>query len=152
MTRSGADLALLLLGGFRTLVDAAVTELAARGYPDFRPAHEFAMRAIVAGADSASELGRRTGVSKQAAAKTIAILQERGYVATEPDDDDARRVKLRVTSAGFAAMREGELVFDELRAGWIEQVGASQVERLEATLRTLVQPSMADEHGDRTVS
>src|SRR6266699_3218661 len=32
MSRSGADLALLLLGGFRSLVDAAIAELARRGY------------------------------------------------------------------------------------------------------------------------
>ena len=81
MSRSGADLALLLLAGFRSLVDAAIVELAARGYEDVRPVHDFAMRAIASGADNASELGRRLSVSKQAAAKTIAVLQERGYVA-----------------------------------------------------------------------
>jgi hypothetical protein len=79
MSRSGADLALLLLGGFRTLVDAAIVELARRGYEDVRPVHDFAMRAIAAGADSASELGRRLSISKQSAAKTIAVLQQRGY-------------------------------------------------------------------------
>ena len=138
MTRSGADLALLLLGGFRTLVDAAVVELAARGYEDFRPTHEFAMRAIVAGADSASDLGRRISVSKQAAAKTIALLVERGYVAIEADERDARRKMLRVTALGFAAMREGEAVFEELRERWVRQIGLSRVESLEATLATLV--------------
>ena len=51
-------LALLLLGGHRALVDAAMVELAARGYDDFRPVHDFAMRAIAAGADSASDLDR----------------------------------------------------------------------------------------------
>jgi len=30
MSRSGADLALLLLGGFRSLVDAAIDELASQ--------------------------------------------------------------------------------------------------------------------------
>ena len=89
MPRSGADLALLLLSGFRILVDAATAELAARGYDDFRPSHEFAMRAIIAGADSASDLGRRTAVSKQAAAKTIAVLVQRGYVSSAPDPSDA---------------------------------------------------------------
>jgi hypothetical protein len=34
VSRSGADLALLLLGGFRTLVDTAIVELARRGYED----------------------------------------------------------------------------------------------------------------------
>ena len=69
MSRSGADLALLLLGGFRSLVDGATAELARRGYEDVRPVHDFAMRAIAAGAGNASELGRRLSVSRQAAAK-----------------------------------------------------------------------------------
>jgi len=85
MSRSGADLALLLLGGFRALVDDAIEQLAQHGYEDVRPVHDFAMRAIAAGADNASELGRSLSVSKQAAAKTVAVLQERGYVAREAD-------------------------------------------------------------------
>ena len=68
MDRSGANLALLLLGAFRSLAQAATEQLAARGVEDFRPVHEFAMRAIAGGADNASELGRRLSVSKQAIA------------------------------------------------------------------------------------
>lgn len=143
MPRSGADLALLLLGGYRTLVDAATAELGARGHPDVRPGHEFAMRAILAGADSASDLGRRTGVSKQAAAKTIAVLVERGYVASEPDPDDARRKRLHVTDRGRDLLRVGEAVFEELRADWAARLGTEELARLEADLRTLV--------GDRAV-
>ena len=94
MERSGANLALLLLGGFRTRADAATRELARRGHRDFRPAHDFAMRAIASGADTASELGRQLSVSKQAAAKTIAALQERGYVVKGADTGDARRKRL----------------------------------------------------------
>jgi DNA-binding MarR family transcriptional regulator len=138
MSRSGADLALLLLGGFRSLVDAATTELAARGYVDFRPTHEFAMRAILGGADSASDLGRRTAVSKQAAAKTIAVLVQRGYVSTEPDPADARRTRLEVTPLGLDVLREGEAVFEELRARWERTLGADALARLEADLATVV--------------
>ena len=78
MSRSGADLALLLLGGFHA--PWWMTPSAARtgtGYEDVRPVHDFAMRAIATGADNASELGRSLSVSKQAAAKTVAVLQER---------------------------------------------------------------------------
>ena len=108
MSRSGADLALLLLGGFRSLVDTATAELAARGYEDVRPVHDFAMRAIASGADNASELGRRLSVSKQAAAKTIAVLQERGYVTRDTDPRDGRRKRLQVTALeiGRASCRE----------------------------------------------
>ena len=92
MSRSGAELALLLLGGFRSLVDAATGELARRGHVDYRPVHDFAMRAVAAGAGSASELGRRLSVTKQSAARTIAVLQERGYLSVEPDPSGAPAV------------------------------------------------------------
>lgn len=138
MARSGADLALLLLSGFRSLVDAAMAELADRGYDDFRPTHEFALRAIIAGADSASDLGRRTAVSKQAAAKTIAVLVQRGYVSSEPDPADARRKRLEVTPLGLDVLREGEAVFEELRARWERRLGVAELARLEADLATLV--------------
>ena len=137
MSRSGADLALLLLAGFRSLADGATAELAARGYEDIRPVHDFAMRAIAAGADSASELGRRLSVSKQAAAKTIAVLQERGYVTREPDPRDARRKRLEVTPRGFDVLHAGEAVFDELRGQWQRQVGAGPLRDLETVLAEL---------------
>lgn len=144
MSRSGADLALLLLGGFRALVDGAMVELAARGYDDFRPTHEFAMRAILAGAESTSDVGRRLAVSKQAAGKTVAVLVERGYVSSDPDPSDARRKRLAVTARGLDVLREGEAVFQELRARWEERLGAAELARLEADLATLVGDATVD--------
>jgi DNA-binding MarR family transcriptional regulator len=138
MSRSGADLALLLLGGFRTMADQATAELASRGYEEIRPVHDFALRAILSGADNASELGRRMSVTKQAAAKTIAALEERNYVAREPDATDKRRMRLYVTDHGLAMLREGEGIFDELREQWEKQVGAGPLAQLENTLRQLV--------------
>jgi DNA-binding MarR family transcriptional regulator len=138
MPRSGADLALLLLGGFRSLVDAAIVELAAQGHDDVRPVHDFAMRAIAAGADNTSELGRRLAVSKQAAAKTVAVLEERGYVTREPDPQDARRKRLQVTALGFEVLRTGEAIFDELRKHWERQIGSADLEALERHLEALV--------------
>jgi DNA-binding MarR family transcriptional regulator len=156
VSRSGADLALLLLGGFRALVDAAIVELARRGYEDVRPVHDFAMRAIAAGAGNASELGRRLSVSKQAAAKTIAVLQARGYVARDAAPG-ARRTRLGVTKLGFEVLRQGEAIFDELRDKWERQIGLRQLARLEAQLTALVGAApvridtlgwMAQDHGE----
>jgi DNA-binding MarR family transcriptional regulator len=138
MSRSGADLALLLLGGFRSLVDAATAELARRGHADVRPVHDFAIRAIAAGADTASELGRRLSITKQSAAKTIAVLQERGYVARETDPADARRKRLQVTALGFDMLRQGEMIFDELRDQWARRIGAAELETFETQLAALV--------------
>jgi DNA-binding MarR family transcriptional regulator len=138
MSRSGADLALLLLGGFRFMAEEATARLAARGHPGVRPAHDFALRAVVAGAESVSEVGRRTSVSKQAAAKTVAFLEEGGYILRSPDPGDARRARLRVTDRGNLLMREGEAVFDELRAQWESLVGQDRVADVQDALAQLL--------------
>jgi DNA-binding MarR family transcriptional regulator len=137
MSRTGADLALLLLAGFRSLADAATTELAKSGFEDVRPAHEFAMRAIAAGADNASALGRRLGISKQAAGKTILLLEERGYVSRDATTG-VRLKRLRVTPLGEEMLRRGEAIFEELRHQWGQQIGPENLRTLEAQLQTLV--------------
>jgi DNA-binding MarR family transcriptional regulator len=137
VARSGADLALLLLGGFRALADAASAELAERGYEKIRPVHDFAIRTIDAGADTASQLARQLGVSKQAAAKTIVFLEERGYVSGDVDPRDSRRRRFTVTDKGHALLRTGEQVFDELREQWAERIGPTELERLEEALSDL---------------
>jgi DNA-binding MarR family transcriptional regulator len=131
------------LAGFRTLADQATAELAQRGYEDVRPVHDFALRAIISGADSAAELGRRMSVTKQAAAKTIALLEKRRYVTREPDSTDRRRTRVRVTDRGLTMLQEGETIFDELREQWEQQVGTASLSSLEETLRKLL--------GDRTI-
>lgn len=138
MSRSGADLALLLLGGFRALVDDATDELARRGHHDVRPVHDFAMRAIAAGADDATQLSRRLSVSRQAAAKTIAVLRDRGYVTRETDPLDGRRKRLQVTALGLEVLRQGEEIFDELRDRWRQRIGPAELEHLETHLAALV--------------
>lgn len=144
MSRSGADLALLLLSGYRALVEAAMAELAAQGFEDFRPSLEFAMRAVAAGADSASDVARRTSVSKQAAAKTIAVLVARGYVSSQADPDDARRKRLQVTPLGFELLGRGEAAFEKLRAAWEQRIGADDLATLENRLRALVGDATLD--------
>ena len=68
--RFGFELPLLLAAaGFRTLIDGLHDQLAARGHPDAGPIHAFALQAIGPDGATVSELGRRLGVSKQAAAR-----------------------------------------------------------------------------------
>jgi len=127
-----------MLAGFRTFADQTTVELAKRGYDDIRPVHDFALNSILSGAADASQLGRAMSVTKQAAARTISVLEERGYVSREPDPDDRRRMRLRVTERGLAMMREGESIFDEIRERWENQMGADALGTVEAALRQLV--------------
>jgi DNA-binding MarR family transcriptional regulator len=140
MARSpGAELALLLLGGFQSMVDEVHAELANRGHEGVRASHEFTLRAIAEGADTATELGRSLSVSKQAAAKTIAALERLGYVEREPDPADARLKRLRVTALGHDMMTLGAALFTEVRERWAAQIGAEQLAALEAHLTQLTE-------------
>lgn len=138
MARSpGAELALLLLGGFQSMVDDVHDELASRGHEGVRASHEFALRAIDEGADTATELGRSLSVSKQAAAKVIVALERLGYVERETDPGDARLKRLRVTARGHDMMALGAALFTEVRDRWAAQIGAEQLDALQEHLTQL---------------
>ncbi|GAB3445296.1 MarR family winged helix-turn-helix transcriptional regulator [Actinophytocola sediminis] len=134
----GYELPLLLFAGFRALIDQLHAELARQGHPDARPAHGFAMQAIGRDGATASELGRRLGVSKQAAGKTVDRLERLGYVERVEDEADARRKLIRLTPHGVELLARSAAIFDELRAEWVRTLGARRVRDLETGLRRVV--------------
>jgi DNA-binding MarR family transcriptional regulator len=134
----GFELPLLLFAGFRSLIDDLHSELAARGHPDVRPAYGFAMQAVGIRGATATEIGRRLGVSKQAAGKTVDRLAALGYVERVDDQVDGRRKLIRLTPRGLDSLRQAAEIFDELRARWVKTLGAGRVGELEASLRTMV--------------
>jgi DNA-binding MarR family transcriptional regulator len=136
----GFELPLLLLAGFRTLIDELHTELARQGHPDMRPAHGFAMQAIGTAGTSSSEVGRRLGVSKQAAGKTIDRLTEIGYAERRADPGDGRRKLVRLTPRGLEALALSARIFDDLHAEWARRLGPERLRELETDLRTMSPP------------
>ncbi len=133
----GPALALLLFNGFRGMVDLTTAELAKRGHSDVRASHEFAMRAIEAGARSAIELASRLGNTKQAAAKTITALEVRGYVTRKADLTDARRKSLLLTPHGCDMLVQGQAILDDIRRTWAARIGAERFADAENVLREL---------------
>lgn len=134
----GYELPLLLFAGFRSLIDQLHAELAERGHPRVRPAYGFAMQAIGVPGATASEVGRRLGVSKQAAGKTIDRLAALGYAERVDDPRDARQKLVRLTPRGIDMLAQSAEIFDRLRARWAAQLGAAEVARIESSLRTVV--------------
>ncbi|MGH3357259.1 MAG: MarR family winged helix-turn-helix transcriptional regulator [Nocardioidaceae bacterium] len=134
----GYELPLLLFGGFRSLIDELHAELERQGHTGLRPAHGFAMQAIGPEGATASEVGRRLGVSKQAAGKTIERLERLGYVARGVDPDDARRKTVALTDEGLDMLRRSATIFDTLRDRWARSIGRSRLDALESDLRDVV--------------
>ncbi len=137
-TAPGFELPLLLFGGFRSIIDELHAELARRGHPDLRPAHGFAMQAIGLAGATATETGRRLGISKQAAGKTIDRLEELGYASRAEDSADRRRKLVRLTPRGIAALESSAMIFNDIRARWAGDLGADRLAALEVSLREMV--------------
>ncbi|MDP9848709.1 MarR family winged helix-turn-helix transcriptional regulator [Streptosporangium lutulentum] len=133
----GFELPLRLFFGFRVLIDALHTELARQGHPDLRPMHGFVLQAIGSRGTTAVELGRRLGVSKQAAGKTVDTLEHLGYVQRGSDPADARRKIIRLTERGVDSLVRSARIFDDLRAGWAKTLGRERLHALEADLRAV---------------
>ena len=134
----GFELPMLLFAGFRSIIDELHAELARRGHPDMRPAHGFALQAIGLGGATAAETGRRLGISKQAAGKTIDRLEELGYVHRSGDEADRRRKLARLTPRGIAALAMSAMIFNDIRSRWQAALGGARLSDLEASLRTMV--------------
>jgi DNA-binding MarR family transcriptional regulator len=137
-TAYGFELPLLLFGGFRSVIDELHAELARRGHPDLRPAHGFALQAIGLHGATATEAGRRLGISKQAAGKTVERLEELGYVQRADDDQDRRRKLVRITPRGVQALAMSALIFEDIRSRWARTLGPGRLSALEADLRAMV--------------
>jgi DNA-binding MarR family transcriptional regulator len=138
----GFELPLRLLLGFRVLIDEVHAELARRGHPDLRPMHGFVFQAIGPGGTTAAELGRRLGISKQAAGKTIDALEQLGYTERGPDPVDARRKVVRLTGRAVDALEISARTFDDLRARWADVLGPERLRALEADLRRVTPPDL----------
>lgn len=147
-SRPAFELPLLLAAAFRSIVDDLHAELAEQGHPGVRPVHGFALQAIGPDGASTSELGRRLGVSKQAAAKTASALVAMGYVESTADEHDARSRTLRRTERGDDCLDRSAAIFERLRHGWADQLGAKRVSQLEDDLATVVGTRGATTLGD----
>src|SRR2546429_6938683 len=120
----GFELPLLLFGGFRSIIDELHAELARRGHPDVRPAHGFALQAIGLGGATAAEAGRRLGISKQAAGKTIDRLEDLGYVHRPGAHAAPRRKLAPLTPPGVEVLALAARIFGDIRSRGEGTLGA----------------------------
>ncbi|MEV8569707.1 MarR family transcriptional regulator [Streptomyces sp. NPDC051322] len=134
----GFELPLLLFAGFRSLIDELHAELARQGHPQVRAAYGFALQAVGQQGATASEVGRRLGVSKQAAGKTVERLEALGYVERFDDPADGRRKLVRLTARGVDVLVRSAEIFDRLHAGWADALGNGRLAEMESGLRTMV--------------
>lgn len=132
------ELPLLFTLGSRAVIDELHRQLAARGYDDLRPAHGFAFQRIAQGGATGNELAAFLGMTKQAASQMIEYLEQRGYVARQPNPDDRRGKIIALTERGWDSLRESAAILGAIEAEWAALLGSERLAELRADLRRLV--------------
>ncbi len=136
--RPGWELGIGLLAAASALFAELHARLAEQGHPELRPAHGYAFQAIGAHGATATQLGERLGITKQAAGQMARELIRLGYVRAGRDDADARRRPLRLTARGEDALVRTVAVFEALREEWVTAAGPRRVAETAEALDALV--------------
>ncbi len=139
---------MLLLAAFRSVVDELHAELALSGHEQARPIDGFALQAVGPAGVTISELGRRLGVSKQAAAKTARRLEDIGYATRSPHPADGRAQVLTRTSRGEEMLALSAEIFDRLHRRWAGQIGPDRLDALETDLEAVTRSTSTTWIGD----
>jgi DNA-binding MarR family transcriptional regulator len=123
-----ADLSLAALFAGWALAGEIQRRLAAEGHNDLRFADGFVFQHLIGGPLPIGALAQRLDVSQQAASKTVADLERRGYVTRTPDPADARARLVTLTDrandAIEAARRHRAALAEELA----DRLGPRRVE------------------------
>lgn len=77
-----------------------------------------------------SELADRAWVSNPRVANILRSLESKGWITREPDPSDRRRVIVRTTDAGRAALAEKRALFDRSTAEFLSELGHDDAREL----------------------
>jgi DNA-binding MarR family transcriptional regulator len=95
-----ATLGFLLRELYDALQRDVYSAVAADGHPDIREVHSPVLRYISAEGARVSDVARRCGYAKQSIAYVVDDLAQLGYVSIEPDPEDGRAKRIRLTRRG----------------------------------------------------
>ncbi|XVS64833.1 MarR family winged helix-turn-helix transcriptional regulator [Actinosynnema sp. CA-299493] len=135
---------------FRLMTDRFHERLAGRDLEPLRPAHGFVFRYLATQPSAtAVDLAAHLGVSKQAAAKTVAELVDWGYVHRTPHPTDRRAHVLTLTGKGRSYLSLADALWSELEDEFASTVGPERLTALREALETYL--ADADPTGLRPV-
>ena len=109
----------------------------AMGFRDVTVADSDLLPYVDLGGTRISRIAERRGTTKQAAHEAVHGLIRRGYLLLEPDPQDRRAKRVRYTAKGAGLLRALQQVKRTLHAGIADRIGAAELARLEAVLRTI---------------
>lgn len=127
-------LGFLLRFPYETLSERVYGALAARGFPDIRPAHSAVFRYVAHSGSRVSELAERAHLTKQSMAYLVEALACGGYVKITPDPTDGRAKLVCLTARGREVSEALVMLNREVEENFAARLAPGQL----ATLRGLL--------------
>jgi DNA-binding MarR family transcriptional regulator len=129
-----AHLGALLRDPALTINELVSERLAARGFPDLRPAHGTIGQHIADAGSRVTELAALAQLSKPTVVYLVNDLERLGYVDRVPDAGDGRAKLVRLTARGVHAQRAAREIVAEIEDDWARLLEPGEF----ATLRRLL--------------
>jgi DNA-binding MarR family transcriptional regulator len=119
----------------RDMTELAVAGgVAARYTSTLRPSHVRLLSLIPADGARITDLTHVADMTKQGIGQFMDHLEERGYVRRSRDPLDRRARVVRRTELGDQAVRDTNLLFDQLERRWRETLGPARFDTFRAVL------------------
>jgi DNA-binding MarR family transcriptional regulator len=120
--------------GLRSMIDELHARLEQRGWPEMRPTFGFVLLAVSDGPTTVVALAGLLGVTKQAASKVVAAMEDEGLVRRRPHGDDGRAKAVALADRGTEMLATVVEIYAELEAEWAGVIGRQQVEAMRRDL------------------
>lgn len=104
--------------------------LAARGFPEIRPAHSAVFRHIAPEGSRLTALAERAGMTKQSMAYLVDGLAAAGHLTSTPDPADGRARIVRLTPKGEGVLAALLALSAEAEARVAERIGEKRAAKL----------------------
>ena len=101
---------------------------------------------------SSADVARRLGVSPQSINETIASLTAAGFVEKRQVGANRKVLRLRLTPAGCAHLRQAERAIDIAEADMFEGFSATQIDSLRRMLSQLLAKAQAVQAGAQAIA
>lgn len=137
--RKRASLGQLLFKAARLMNEQAVDRVRASGVKGLRLGHTALLPHLDFEGTRLTQLAERAGISKQAAGQAVEELERLGVVRREPDPEDGRAKRVRLTPRGLRALLHGLGVLTELEEALAQRLGARRAASLREELAALVE-------------
>jgi DNA-binding MarR family transcriptional regulator len=127
----------LLRVPWETVRERMVTGLHDRGFTDLVAAHVDVWQYPGPDNQRPSELAAQTRMTKQALNYLLGQLEQLGYLTREPDSNDQRSKRIRLTRKGHAATKAIYEIVQAVETEWEKQLGSQKFGQLRDLLTQL---------------